>query len=246
MASISETGHIKNVANFEDLISFCTSYGINYNPSRTALQLPALSTLHTTARNAVVDLNTAKSAFIQATNARQIAFDSLKKLATRIINALAAAGVPQNLLKDAKTINAKIQGKRADQKTPEPIPPDGEAPQDKTISVSQQSYDSLIENLDRLIQLLAAEPAYNPNETDLQTATLQNYLSQLRAANTSVTNTYTAYSSARISRNNILYGPQTGLVNIAADVKKYVKSVFGTASPRYKQISALQFTKPKE
>ena len=27
MASKSETGHSKNVANFEDLISFCTGYG---------------------------------------------------------------------------------------------------------------------------------------------------------------------------------------------------------------------------
>jgi hypothetical protein len=30
----------KNVASFEDLISFCTGYGATYNPSKAALKLP--------------------------------------------------------------------------------------------------------------------------------------------------------------------------------------------------------------
>lgn len=34
MASTSETGHAKNVANFSTLISFCTAYGTKYNPSK--------------------------------------------------------------------------------------------------------------------------------------------------------------------------------------------------------------------
>ena len=36
MPSTSETGHAKNVANFEDLISFCNGYGATYNPSKDA------------------------------------------------------------------------------------------------------------------------------------------------------------------------------------------------------------------
>ena len=31
MASTSETGHAKNVANFQDLIEFVTGYGATYN-----------------------------------------------------------------------------------------------------------------------------------------------------------------------------------------------------------------------
>jgi hypothetical protein len=42
MASTSETGHAKNVANFQDLISFVTSYGATYNPSKNGLKLPQL------------------------------------------------------------------------------------------------------------------------------------------------------------------------------------------------------------
>lgn len=43
MASQSEVGHAKNVANFEDLIAYCTAYGAAYNPSKTALQLTSLN-----------------------------------------------------------------------------------------------------------------------------------------------------------------------------------------------------------
>jgi len=78
MASTSETGHAKNVANFEDVISFCTGYGATYNPSKVAIQLPSLNALRTNAENAVADVNSANTAFINATNARQIAFNPVK------------------------------------------------------------------------------------------------------------------------------------------------------------------------
>ena len=35
MASTSETGNAKNVANFQDLVAFVTAYGVTYNPSST-------------------------------------------------------------------------------------------------------------------------------------------------------------------------------------------------------------------
>ena len=40
MASTSEVGHAKNVANFQDLIEFVTGYGATYNPSKSSLKLP--------------------------------------------------------------------------------------------------------------------------------------------------------------------------------------------------------------
>lgn len=42
MTPIYETGHAKNVANFQDLISFCEGYGATYNPSKEALKIPQL------------------------------------------------------------------------------------------------------------------------------------------------------------------------------------------------------------
>ena len=49
MPAYYETGHAKNVANFQDLIAFVTGYGATYNPTKNALKLSQLTTLHTTA-----------------------------------------------------------------------------------------------------------------------------------------------------------------------------------------------------
>jgi len=248
MASTSETGHAKNVANFEDMISFCTGYGATYNPSKVAIQLPSLNALRTNAENAVADVNSANTAFINATNARQIAFNPVKPLATRLVNALEATDATDELIKDAKTLNRKVQGARKGKgTTPEtpPTPPDTAA-EDKQISVSQQSYDSIIENFEKLGQLVATEPTYTPNEVDLQTATLITFHGNLKTTNTAVINATTAISNARITRNQILYAPKTGLYDVAQEVKKYVKSVFGATSPQYKQVSKIKFTKPRK
>ena len=52
-------------------------------------------------------------------------------------------------------------------------------------------------------------------------------------------------NNARITRNDTLYKANTGLVDIALDVKTYIKSVYGATSPQYKKISKIKFTKPR-
>lgn len=44
---------------------------------------------------------------------------------------------------------------------------------------------------------------------------------------------------------NVRYASDTGLVDLAGLVKKYVKSLYGADSPQFKQISGLEFTRPK-
>jgi hypothetical protein len=246
MANFTETGHAKNVATFEDLISYCTAYGATYNPSKANIKLAALNTLNTAAQTALQTVKTTKTAFDNATNAREIAFKQLKPLATRIINALAATEATEQTLEDAKTTNNKIQGVRAKAKSdPNTTSTNANAAQAKTISTSQQSYDKLADHFAQLIATLTAEPKYIPNENELKVSTLNTQLTDLKAKNTAVINTNTAYSNARIARNKTLYDPTTGLLEIAKDVKLYVKSLYGPSSAQYKQLSALQFTKPR-
>lgn len=242
MASTSETGHAKNVANFEDLISFCTGYGATYNPSKVAIKLPGLTTLLTNANAALQAVKVAKTTFDNATNAREIAFKPLKPLATKIVNALAATDSTQQTVDDAKTTNNKIQGRRAKAiKEPEPAAAGVVVAPVKTASTSQQSYDKLIDHFAQLIQTLTAEPKYIPNENELKVATLNTMLTDLKTKNTAVINANTALSNARIARDKVLYAPDTGLVDTALDVKQYVKSLFGASSPQYKQVSGLEF-----
>jgi 3-dehydroquinate synthase class II len=245
MASTSETGHAKNVTNFEDLISFCTGYGATYNPSKAGIKLPALNTQFTSAKNSLSSINTLLPPSTNAINGRDIVFSPLSKLITKIVNAVASSNVSKQVIADVKTIARKIQGKRGSDKLPD-IADDPNTPEDesqKSISSSQMSFDNRIENMDKLIQLLASQAGYAPNETDLKVATLTTLLADMKTKNTAVITALTPLSNARIARNTILYATGTGLVDTAGEVKKYVKSVFGGTSPQYKQVSKLKFTK---
>ena len=103
------------------------------------------------------------------------------------------------------------------------------------------SFDNRVDNLDRLIQLLITIPEYAPNEANLKTASLTTYLQSLQTSNAAAVAAETNLENARIVRNEVLYLPSTGLVDVASAVKLYVKSVFGATSAQYKQVSALTF-----
>lgn len=244
MSTSTETGHAKNVATFEDLISFCTAYGATYNPSKAGLKLAALTAQLTAANAALQSVKVAKTAYDNATNAREIAFKPLKALATKIVSALAATDATPQTVADAKSSNNKIQGKRAttvEKPSAEELAAGAEPV--KTISVAQQSYNKMIDHFAQLVTTLAAEPKYLPNEAELKVAALNTLIADLRAKNTAVIHATTALSNARIARDKVIYAETTGLIDVSLAVKQYVKSLFGTTSPQFKQVSSLRFPK---
>ena len=238
MASTSETGHTKNVDNFETMISFCTGYGATYNPSNSNLTVPNLTTLFDDSKAAVKLVKTTESSFNDIEGHRKLLFKPLKTLATKVLGALRSSGAPATVIADAETINRKIQGKRADNTIVTPQP--GETAKTK-ISVSQQSFDMLIDHFEKLIELVSIESSYNPNEEPLKVSKLIEYKKDLEIVNTKVKNAYSPYSNAMIARDKKLYNPETGLVTIAQLVKNYVKSVYNASGPEYKQINKLRF-----
>jgi len=236
-----ETGHAPNVANFATMISFVTGYGAPYNPSNPLLDLAALQAKLTSAQASIDGVSTTLAGSKVAINNRQNAFDGIRRLVTRVVNAFEVSGAPANAVEDAKGFKRKIDGKRAEALEDDPNTPEDES---LGISVSQQSYTQLVEHFDNLIELLEAHPVYDPNESDLKVVTLTNLSTTLKAANTSVINSATTLSNARLTRNEDLYAETDGLVEIADLVKKYVKSVFGADSPQFLQITGLKFTTP--
>ena len=243
MASNSETGHAKNVANFDTLISFVVGYGATYNPSKPSLKLPALQTLATSAKASINAVNAALPAYSNAVAARETAFAPLSKLITRVLNALKATDTTQEVDESAKTLVRKIQGTRASAKATEEeiAAAKTEGEEIKEISSSQMSFDNRLDNFDKLIKLLASITLYAPNEADLKTTALTTLYNDLKAKNAAVIAATTPLSNARISRNDTLYKPNTGLVDIAFDTKTYIKSIYGATSPQYKQVSGLEF-----
>ena len=248
MASTSETGHAKNVANLQDLIAFVTGYGATYNPTKNALKLPQLTTLYTASQASLADVVTKNTAYNNKVNERVVAFSNLKALSTRVVNALQTTDATAQKIADAKGFNKKLQGTRT---TPRPSGgaggglSDPNAPAPNTISTSQQSYDQQIQHLAGIISVLQSEASYAPNENDLKIVTLTAKQADLTAKNSAVATAYTNVSNSRIARDTTIYAPETGLFDIASEVKKYVKSVFGATSPQFAQVKGIEFKKPK-
>ena len=238
MASTSETGHAKNVDNLGLLIANIASYGDRYKPTKPSILLEALKKMEADGRAAVLAVNDAMPIYSRATIERDNAFDPLGQLVTRSLNSLRASSSSEETDEAASAIVRKIRGNRTTAKAA--------ATTDvkvATVSTSQQSYDSVLDNYERYVQYLAATPEYAPNEEDIKLPVLQALAVELRAKNTACNNAKVAIDNARMARNRALYTPLTGLVDVALDAKTYIKSLFGATSPEYKQVAKIDFTK---
>ncbi len=244
MVKSSESGHYKVVTNFDELISVVLGYGTTYDPSKSALTVQEIQALATRAKNSINAVDQLLPPYSSAVAEREAAFDQLGTYTTRILNALRASDAPTQIVDTIKSIVRKIQGTRA---TPYKTEEEKKSlaakgvEVKKEISSSQMSFDGRLENFNKMVIAVESIPEYAPNEADLQVAAIRNYYTRLAGLNAAVINAYVALSNARLARNEVLYSPKTGLVDIALDVKAYVKSIFGASSPLFKQISKIEF-----
>lgn len=254
--SKSETGHTKNLMNFEDLLARFIALNGRYNPSRVELQLSNLQQLFQEAKQVLEQLTTANTFCNTATNVRADLFDQLGALSTRIVNTLIASGASAKTIEDAKGFQRKIQGTRVGKKesgsnnaenktnpaeTAANGIENGETTADKTRSAARLSYDLKIEHFAKLVSLIQNEPLYQPNEVELQVGALQDFLQQLRTANTNKTYADAALEAARRERSRVFYHPENGLVPRALQAKAYAKAVLGATSEDFKHIRRINF-----
>ncbi len=237
MASTSETGHAKNVANLQKLTEQVTVYTL-YNPPVDNLKVAVLQTLYATASAKLNEVEDKRNANKNAITVRQSAFENLKSTATKIINHLEILGLPSGTIDQAKSLNRVIQGGQKKTVTP---PEEGKEAT-ATVSTSRQSYTQMADNFGILLQLLGTIPTYNPNEDDLKLTNLETYKNSLVSSTQSVDQTEAELNNKLIERDQLLYADGTGLYSIAQNVKKYVKSLYGANSPEYTNVSAIKFT----
>lgn len=247
MTTVSKFGHDGNIINFDQMLGYIAGYGSSFSPSKNSIKLPSLQLVSNNANACNTAANAAAATLSIATSARMTAFLPLNKLSTRILNALKATDTTEALDERVTSLVHKLQGRRV---TPKLTAEQREAAKAtgtevKEISSTQLSFDVRVDTLDKLLKLLAGIPLYAPNEAELKLTALIALYNDLKAKNNAVLTATVALSNARIARNDVLYKPNTGLVDLAIDVKTYVKSVYGATSQQYKQISGLRFTRPK-
>lgn len=240
---VYETGHALNVAHFQQLISFVDSWGAPYAPTNASIALTALNTKLTDAQSAIGEVINAVAASKTAINDRENLFEPVNRLVTRVVNFYESTGAEQNQIDDVRSLKKKLDGTRSKPVVDDPNTPEDES--QNSISSSQQSYTQKVQHLDGIIELLGGDVLYAPSEVPLKLGTLNTLSTSLKAANTSVIDASTAISNKRGDRDTVMYAGDSGLVDLALLVKKYVKAAFGTSSVQYSQISGLSFTRPK-
>jgi hypothetical protein len=247
VSAVIESGHSKNLANFKSIIVAAVSFGDIFNPPKKEMAVDGMQNLYERCDNAVLAVSSAISAYKKAVDDRNSVFDPLNKFVTRVVNALKASSSSDSIDKNARELARKIQGIRANPKrTEEEKKADAEAGiVYNEISVSQMSFDSRYANFRNLVEFLASVTEYKPNEKQFQIDSLRAYAADLKSKNEAVTSSMMALNNARAVRNELMYTPGTGLVDIAYDVKSYVKAIFGPTSLQFKKVSALEFTKYK-
>lgn len=85
------------------------------------------------------------------------------------------------------------------------------------------------------------------NEPALTVVSLNALLTTLQTHNNNMgANAIVPMEQTRIARDHMLYDAETGLVDIALQVKAYVISVFGVTAPETKTVTGIKFTRPQK
>ncbi len=235
MASTSEVGHNKNVANFNSLAQIIEEMGTLYNPSNSNITLVSLAPIQTTLTNAVSNFNETKPLYTNAVADREIATAKMSNKTSRILNSFKSLNVSKTDKDNAASLVKKIRGDN------KPAKVNPNTADDKMISTSQMSYDSRIANFDGLISFVSSHPEYSPNETDIQIVNLKSYNQELKTLTRTVNEAGNTLITAKLERNKILYNNPENIIELSKEIKAYLKSLGEAGKPYYKAAVRLKF-----
>jgi hypothetical protein len=240
MASTSEKGHAKNIANANLLNTQIIALSTTYNPSNPNLKLSNLQSIYTNSFSQQQSVNNLVAPYSVAVDFRETIFAPVSKKITKLRKAYKATeGVTPAQLEDFMTIARKLKGIRKVNNAPTTNTTEEQTQH----STSQMSYDQRTNNMDLLISLFQNTPNYNPNETEYQIATLQAEKAQMLQATQGVADTFVPLNNARSTRNATMYNATDNLVDTFNKAKDYLFTILDSSSVQYKAISKIKFKK---
>jgi hypothetical protein len=238
MASTSEVGHNKNVANFGYTCQIVTEMGALYAPSNPSIKLPALTTVNTGLIGSLQNINQKIPIYRNLVAEREIKMTNLRFLATKIYNFSKSIAISKA---EKENVNRLVKKVRGDTKVKMVLDPTDTS--SKTISTAQTSYDNTIDFFDKLIDQIDSYPEYIPNEDDLKIVNLKLMYDDLKNLNNEVNASIITLITARKQRNDLLYFNDDNAIRLVRDIKSYLKSLGADALPYYKAVVALKLRK---
>lgn len=259
--AVSESGHARNIGNFELLITECESFGTDYNPGNAALTIPNMRAKLAEAEQEMSELNDKNIKLGLVINRRRVAFKTMKKFSTRVKHAIKSFGVDALTIAKFDEALRKLRGvrsprgtrlKRAVERARNNAQTSGEDGNPspsidvnlRFISVSQQSYAQMTNHYDKLVKVVLNLDNYTPNEPELTKTGVQTVHTELVALNSETRELAATVKQGRHLRDTKLYREE-GIVPIAEMAKNYVLSKFGAGSPQHRRVSKIKFRRPR-
>jgi len=236
----------RNVESLARLVGFCTGLGGQYNPGNQNLQLANMQTLLSNARELLDKVSTAKTAFENVTDHRELVYDDLRDIVGRIIAELKSSGATSQSIANAQTMARKIKGIRHKaEPESEALPDSGEVKPAKR-RARGLDYVNVAHHFGKLLETLAVEPNYEPNVPALQVTELIAKLDAMRQANDEVIKATVALRNVRIERDVLLYAGNSSLIVTGRKAKNKIKALFGYGGKDYESVREIRFTKPND
>ncbi|HQU84929.1 MAG TPA: hypothetical protein PKY59_17450 [Pyrinomonadaceae bacterium] len=240
-----ETGHSKNVANFETVIIVLTALGTVYNPVQALIMLTALNTKLVKAKAALVTVADTRAD-------RKVKVDTVEKgfagFYAYAVNLKRAADVSVNdaaFTADLQSIVNKFSSKGRDTGLPDdPATPDIDESRTAR-STAERSRDKQLAHLADLIALLETKTdAYQSNDVEYTIEGAKDFLAARTAENNAAKTAHIVEDNAEAARDEVLYHPETGVLKLVKLIKTELARKPGKESPAYQQIAATEFFKP--
>jgi hypothetical protein len=246
MNTNSNTGHAKNMANLAVLTQVIETMGATYNPGNSNLSLEALKARLLASQSTLNEVNQKLNAWKLNTNLREIGFNKLDDLISRLEGALSSSPVTVQTIKDFAALAKKVKGaKLTKADAGRIVPKEGETPIAAepivSHSTSKQSFDGKLEVFSQMILLLKSEQYYQPNEVDYSVAGLESTYTNLQMLNSLANQSMVELKAVRGERNTNFYGEGDSLLETVKQTKNYVKSLLGNKSQHYKTLKSIKF-----
>lgn len=240
MASTSETGNVKNIAAFKELLSICVDLGAGYQPKKAILQISYLNGVISNTNNAMMAWADLKGKYQKNVDDCEIVFNELKLLAPQVIGALKSSDATEEVVETAMGWYRRFLPKPKPKKKKGETSTDGKKP--RSISTSHQSRVKLIETFTGLVTAVSKEPSYDPNEPFLKIMALRTFQIKMQTVHDAVMTSLVAERGSRAIRDKNLYEEKTGLVAVGNAVKVYIQSAFAKNTQNHKRVDTVKFT----
>lgn len=207
-----------------------------YSPDNADIEVAAFDTFLSTVQTANETVATKQSELMNDRESRLVLYkgpEGLIKLCGKVRDYVASIDPKGRNAADYKKISKTImrmRGQRLKKKPDAPTPPVEGSTEPKKVSVSEQSYGSVLEMGVSVVEVVKAKAGYAPSNAALTVVSLNTFMDNLYAKNRSVLSKAEVYDNAVDVR-----------VNLYADLKQRISKIkftlasqFGKQSNEYK------------